>query len=90
MEAHSTTGDFKVTQEQADMRREELARVIVTKHDERIRELEEAVQILGEAVAAWDTWNTGKAPCSGMYPNLALKFAMANVNANPTARTAAQ
>jgi len=49
-----------MTQEQADMRREELARVIVTKQDARIRELEEAVRIAVAFAKAVDEYG----PCA--------------------------
>lgn len=63
---------------------------IIAAMEAELKAERDGVTDLGEAVAARDKWNTGKAPCSGMYPCLALKFAMANVNANPIARAAVE
>jgi len=78
-------------QEQADMRREELARVIVTKQDARIKELTEAVRLLGDEVriARHNTAQTKKFAGLGYtYTWCAIYDAEEAVNANPIAAAA--
>jgi len=70
-----------MTKDQADARRAELARVIVTKQDERIKELETAIQVMAACIRA-----ELKVPIGADDPmNEVVREAHKRVNENPIA-----
>lgn len=70
-----------MTKEEADIRRAQLARVIVNKSDDRIRELQTAIEIMGACI-----WAELQVPIGDDDPNYEkVREAHRLVTANPIA-----